>query len=276
MHSVAGVVYVLSCSPFSHFFPSYACLLILHGAIDLKNATDLVCDAPRRDKHSQFAHAVLAIWITAISLVMARIIFRVTTDLSFSPDDVLVFLIFLFGIPAFWICLFRLPANGIGRDIWTLEPRQITDYLKDIYVVQILYYWEQGLLKLAMIAFYLRVFPTPRVRQLLWVSCGVISCFTVASTLAGAFSCTPAHYFWDLQTLNCQHCIDINALGWANASISVVLDMWLLYIPMSQLRGMNLSLMKKLIIACMFFVGGLYVLPPPPFLMSPPYSYQTS
>lgn len=51
--------------------------------------------------------------------------------------------------------------------------------------------------------------------------------------------------------------MDINALGWANAGISIALDIWMLALPMTQLVNLNLHWKKKLSVAAMFGVGAL-------------------
>ncbi len=53
--------------------------------------------------------------------------------------------------------------------------------------------------------------------------------------------------------------MDINALGWANAGISIALDFWMLGLPMTQLTQLNLGWKKKLGVAAMFGVGALFV-----------------
>ena len=54
-------------------------------------------------------------------------------------------------------------------------------------------------------------------------------------------------------------CVDINALGWANAAISIALDAWMLVLPLWQVSLLKLAWKKKLSVALMFFVGTLYV-----------------
>lgn len=51
--------------------------------------------------------------------------------------------------------------------------------------------------------------------------------------------------------------LNINAIGWANASISIALDVWMLGIPLLQIRRLKLHWKKKISVAMMFFVGTL-------------------
>jgi hypothetical protein len=49
----------------------------------------------------------------------------------------------------------------------------------------------------------------------------------------------------------------VNALGWSNAAISIVLDAWMLGLPMSQVVKLKLHWKKKIGVAMMFVVGTL-------------------
>lgn len=47
------------------------------------------------------------------------------------------------------------------------------------------------------------------------------------------------------------------AIGWANASISVAVDVWMLAVPLWYLRKLKLHWKKKIGVAAMFIVGTL-------------------
>jgi hypothetical protein len=49
----------------------------------------------------------------------------------------------------------------------------------------------------------------------------------------------------------------VNGLAWSNAAISIVLDGWMLALPISQLFGLQLHWKKKIGVAMMFVVGTL-------------------
>ena len=125
------------------------------------------------------------------------------------------------------------------------------------YIQEIIYFVEVSLAKLTLLCFYIRIFPSTRVRHLL-LGTVVFNClFGVAFGLVAVFQCTPISYFWVMWDK--EHtggkCIDINAMSWANAAISILLDVWMLAIPLSQLRNLQLGWKKKVGVALMFSVG---------------------
>lgn len=125
--------------------------------------------------------------------------------------------------------------------------------------MEILYFVQVPMLKLTLLAFYLRIFPARGLRRLLWATVAVDLAFMVAFVTAAIFQCTPIDFYWNQWWGDGMEgrCVDINALGWANAAVSIALDGWMLALPLSQLRGLNLHWKKKVGVAMMFCVGTL-------------------
>ena len=61
---------------------------------------------------------------------------------------------------------------------------------------------------------------------------------------------------WDKEHKDGQ-CINVNALAWSNAIISIVLDLWMLVLPLYEVFRLQLTWRKKLSVAIMFLVGTL-------------------
>jgi hypothetical protein len=148
--------------------------------------------------------------------------------------------------------------NGLGKDIWTVPFNQITAFVHAFYAMEVLYFLQVALLKLSLLFFYLRVFPGPKIRRLIWctIICDIL--FGLVFIITGIFQCRPISYYWN--SWDGEHegkCVDINALAWANAGISIMLDAWMLGLPMSQVIYLNLHWKKKVGVALMFIVGTL-------------------
>jgi hypothetical protein len=76
--------------------------------------------------------------------------------------------------------------------------------------------------------------------------------------LVAIFQCNPINYFW--LKWDGEHkgqCLNINPITWANAIISISLDIWMHAIPLWQLKRLKLGWKKKTGVAAMFFVGTL-------------------
>jgi len=87
----------------------------------------------------------------------------------------------------------------------------------------------------------------------------VITGFVIASGLAFIFAiifqCSPVAGAWN-KTLSSE-CIDVNALAFSNSGVSIAQDLVILFLPVSELASLQMSLRKKLSVLGMFSIGGL-------------------
>jgi hypothetical protein len=112
------------------------------------------------------------------------------------------------------------------------------------------------MVKISILAFYLRIFPGSTIRRVIHATIVFVVLYLVIFDLFGAFACRPISYTWD--KWDGEHsgtCLNNNALAFANAAISIVLDIWTLFLPLTQLLTLSLHWKKKLGVALMFSVG---------------------
>jgi hypothetical protein len=134
----------------------------------------------------------------------------------------------------------------------------LTRHLQFMYVNEMLYFTQVLMIKLSILAFYLRLFPGMVLRHIIWATIGVTVSLIIIFNLLTAFQCRPIAYYWKGWDGEMEgHCLSISALGWANAASSILLDAWMLGIPLSQLKRLQLHWKKKIGVALMFGVGVL-------------------
>lgn len=150
--------------------------------------------------------------------------------------------------------------NGLGRDIWTLEPWRITEFLKVFFVFEVLYTLTLGLIKTSILFLYLRLFPDPKFRRTVWATQAfnflMVGCFIISDFL----QCQPISFFW--QNWDGEHsgrCFNINALAWAHSALNIALDFWMLYLPATQVWSLQMKVRKKIGVILMFGIGILWV-----------------
>ncbi|RSL58435.1 hypothetical protein CEP54_007771 [Fusarium duplospermum] len=226
-------------------------------ALAAQNASLADCGAPIRDNSQQFVILSTTLSAVAGAFVAIRCGYKLTVStIILDMDDWLVLAAMLSFIPASVITVYGTTANGLGRDIWTLSPRHITTVIRLCYILGTLYFAQTVLVKLAIIGFYIRIFPMRETRRLLWGTFIFTSVWGLASILVSIFPCTPISYFWNQwDGLHQGKCMDINAILWSHASFSVALDLWMLAVPLWQLRSLQLHWKKKVSVAIMFSVG---------------------
>lgn len=224
----------------------------------VKNVTSTACEVPVRDRSTRYTTTSNALGIVSGLFVILRIAYKRWAGLDFGWDDFFCLSTIIAGVPATVVNAHGLPQNGLGHDIWTLTPKQITEFSIYFYAVEILYFLEVGMLKLSLLFFYLRIFPSPRVQGLLWGTVAFVSVTSLMYLFLSMFQCTPVSYFWTKwDGTGHGHCIDITKVVWSNAGISIIVDIWMLAIPMWQLRALQLDWRRKIGVGMMFGVGTL-------------------
>jgi hypothetical protein len=193
----------------------------------------------------------------AAAFVLIRFVFKmVYSKLEIGLDDWTVLACLLTTVPSAIITVFGTVKHGLGQDLWTLSPGEITKMLKFFYIMASLYFTQVTLLKLTLIFFYIRVFPSTPVQRLLWGTVIFVSLWGLTFVLLAILQCQPISYFWThWDGLGTGRCLDINAITASNAGISIALDLWILGIPLWQIWGLKMHWKKKASVALMFGVG---------------------
>jgi hypothetical protein len=196
--------------------------------------------------------------VTAVC-ALSRIIYKAVFSIGeLGYDDYSVLVALIVGVPSVVIIDRAIVPNGLGRDVWTVGFDQITNFVRYLYALEILYFMQVALLKLTLLFFFLRIFPKPTIRRLLWATVAFNCLNGAAFTIVAIFQCRPISFYWTKwDKEGSGQCIDINALAWSNAIISIVLDVWMLALPLFEVFHLQLSWRKKLSVAVMFCVGTL-------------------
>jgi hypothetical protein len=173
-------------------------------------------------------------------------------------DDWFVLATLIAAIPSNAITAHGTTPNGLGKDIWTLTPTMITNVVRYFYIMAWLYFTQATLVKLSIVCFYMRIFPSKEVQRVLWSTFIGISLWGFAFVITAVFQCWPINYFWKKwDGMHEGKCANVNAITWSHAAMSIALDVWILVIPMWQLRKLHLHWKKKIPVAFMFLVGTL-------------------
>ncbi|KAL5120690.1 hypothetical protein ACEQ8H_001439 [Pleosporales sp. CAS-2024a] len=202
----------------------------LHELLETKNVTSSGCRVPVRRHGKSFVPTAFA----GVSIALAAFVFRMMASLG----------------------KHGLVRNGLGRDIWTLEPEQITNVLYYYYLGEIFYVAALGISKISILFFYLRVFPLQSFRTATFSVMGLSVAYTIAFFLVTTFQCRPLSYAWtQWDGLHKGSCNNIHLQGWIVAAVSILLDAMIMALPMKRLASLNLNLKKKLMVMSMFSVG---------------------
>jgi hypothetical protein len=127
-----------------------------------------------------------------------------------------------------------------------------------VYICEILYVLNMGLIKTSILFFYLHVFPKRLFRIQTWIVMGFCAITTITFTLVTVFQCRPISYVWD-KDLKGGQCINYNTVAWVNAGINILQDILIVVLPVNELRSLQMGKKKKVGLFVMFGLGVLYV-----------------
>ncbi|KAI1151319.1 hypothetical protein F4825DRAFT_477281 [Nemania diffusa] len=177
--------------------------------------------------------------------VSLRLYTRLKITRSFGVDDLL------------WI-----PGGGIlGIHLWDAPVSHSIQYQKGSLADAVLIRITNTTIKIGFFVFYLRLFGTVTyVRYLVWIGMTVVTSFCVIFVILDIVACAPLpgeHGNWVAPSLT-DRCNRIAVpLITAAAFISVIVDFYLLFIPLHQVSKLLVSTRRKTGIGFIFLTGSL-------------------
>ncbi|KAL4861977.1 hypothetical protein BDV12DRAFT_56768 [Aspergillus spectabilis] len=221
------------------------------------NVTNTECGAPIRDQTS-LSIVLPAVGFGSLVFVALRIYTRLAvTKPGLGWDDWSTILLACCTVPVN-VGSILLGIAGLGKDIWMLEFDKITRILYLFYIQELIYIFCVSLTKICLLLFYLRIFPSDRMRSIIKVSCAATLCYCIAFMFALAFQCSPVSYNWN--GWDGEHegsCVEKNTLVVTAAAVNIVLDAWVIAMPIPKVLRLQASITTKLQVIFMFSVGFL-------------------
>ncbi|KLU85894.1 hypothetical protein MAPG_04914 [Magnaporthiopsis poae ATCC 64411] len=241
-------------------------------ALTTARLTKIACGYPVRDLGRQYTIQQYVFMTLSGLAVVLRLLSKILPggdsgqSATLGVDDLCVALAYVFLVPTIHINAALMVGAGLGRDIWTLSLAQLRVYGYYFYLSEPLYFVVTGLVRLAFLAFFLRVFGTKGTACTIfkrWSFAMVVKVTIVLSlmamvafTIAVVFQCTPISYFWKrFDGVSRGTCINSVLLINLNSALSIFMDLWILYLPLSQISLLNMPRRRKLQLALMFSVG---------------------
>jgi len=129
------------------------------------------------------------------------------------------------------------------------------------YIGQILYVASLGCVKISLLLFLQRIFPSVAMRRIVRGMLIFVLCFAVTNVFLFAFQCdTPEYYFTKLKgdaKTNGGVCLPPQVVYYPMAAVNILTDViiWLLPVPM--ILKARLSKKEKLGLLWVFVVGGV-------------------
>ncbi|KAL3457329.1 hypothetical protein BJX64DRAFT_293204 [Aspergillus heterothallicus] len=222
--------------------------------LSAQNATATMCKQPIRDKSWVAPIATIVTGAMAIICVLTRM-YDCLAKKEFKWADLCAALALAWSIPMD-VFEFYMKSAGMGKDVWTLTPDQITNAAKYTWVTQVAYIPAIILTKVAIVCFFMQVFPGPKFRMLCYGTIVWCFLFMISTTITAILACVPVEKMWTNWMGNAEGvCYDNNAFWWAHSAVNIATDLWVIGLPIPMLLNLQLKLKKKIYLVLMFSVG---------------------
>ncbi|KAI1816134.1 hypothetical protein GGS20DRAFT_575689 [Poronia punctata] len=186
---------------------------------------------------------------------------RITGSGPYSDDWLALFtLLAHHGLVATVLVAFL--ADGLGFDTLTLQTadqRAEIEMQKLTFVGTVLYGMVLTCIRLAVILFYLRIFPTKTVRRGGYILAFLCVAWFVAIEGLNLARCTPVAFKWN-RTIEGGRCISVQGGVIAVDVISLVMNGITVCLPIREVFKMDVSGRRKFAISCIFLIGGVTIL----------------
>ncbi|KAF9889443.1 hypothetical protein FE257_007345 [Aspergillus nanangensis] len=221
-------------------------------ALLARNMSSTMCQLPVRDI-SDITPNITSVFMSLgiVATFMRCLQFKK----HFGAEDIFAVLALLAAV-AMGALEYPMAKDGMGRDIWTIEPENISRIIKFTWIVEMLYIAIMSWIKLAFLCLYLRIFPNEGLRKVIFVLMALVSGFFFAFLIGIALNCIPVSHIWTGWTGETEgECLNFNSFGIACSVINIALDLAVIGLPLREIQKLSLSLAKKLLLMGMFGAG---------------------
>jgi len=136
-----------------------------------------------------------------------------------------------------------------------VEPEVVLEQGRMIFFwAQITYSCSLSFAKLAILAFYWRIFSTSNIKLPIKVLSAAAIIWLIIRTFMTIFHCIPVQGFWD-KNIGAKCTIDDGKYFMGTIITHMFLDMFILVLPVMQIRPLKLPKAQKMAVGAMFMFG---------------------
>lgn len=218
------------------------------------------------DNYSQSQMIGIGIFFIVLPIVAVglRVWAKMLGRRGIAGDDILIFCALAFAIGCGIVQLVAAIDGQLGQHQTVMpngqpilnDPRFVK-YEKCKFAVNILSTVGLGFTKSSFLLFYMSIFTTRRFRVLAQVVLGLVVSWAVAFFFANLFTCYPISPF--IEAFYKNHCVDGLALWYAMAISDIIVDFFILIMPIPMVLKLQLPLHQRIGVLAMFLLGATVI-----------------
>ncbi|KAF2503017.1 hypothetical protein BU16DRAFT_26522 [Lophium mytilinum] len=145
------------------------------------------------------------------------------------------------------------PPHGMGRHVTAVSAYDLMTFRKGDYVLSHFYDIALATVKLAILAFYYRVFVQPIFRRVVLGTAAFVLSWGIGITVAWAVFCIPINAYWDDRVKG--KCLNIDTFTYFTNISNLVTDIWVFLLPVPVILRLQLPRNKKIALCFIFSIG---------------------
>ncbi|KAF7587861.1 hypothetical protein BBP40_006630 [Aspergillus hancockii] len=211
--------------------------------------------------HVGYATLVVCILFTVLSAatVGLRLWTRKVTGYKIGVDDWLIiasWFVFLGFCSNILVGVYTTGGGQVYTDA-SVAQKKFIQYMQSEYAIPPLYAIDVTLVKMSILVFYRRLFPTAPFQR---INVGVIIfciIWFVVAIIGDILYCIPVRQFWDATAHG--SCFNFPIYFLAMELVDLLLDVVIIGLPMKTILGLQLSLRKRLALLGVFLLGAFVI-----------------
>ncbi|KAF4960405.1 hypothetical protein FGADI_1052 [Fusarium gaditjirri] len=216
-----------------------------------------LCQMPLEDNRQEYRAVVILFAALSFFFVGLRVAAKIVTKNTWGTDDTWA-VITLFILIPFTVFTLLAIHHGLGLAMPLFNKNDLSQALKEIFIVHLLYVCGLAAAKTSILFFYLRVFQDPSFRTLVWIThafniLSTVILITLALTVGRSAAYLLGNTADSVSNLN-KYSKSLKVVL-AHCVVNLALDIWMLILPMTQLYNIGLKLNKKVSVMAMFGLG---------------------
>ncbi|KAL0933531.1 uncharacterized protein CTRU02_212494 [Colletotrichum truncatum] len=214
----------------------------------------VLCEAyPKESRRAEVRRTL----IISCSLVFLIVALRLFTRMKYAgglwPDDYMTIFaaVLLITLTAVYL---HITSLGFGMHYWTIPVGNGIVIRKMLYVGNLVYTVLQAAVKLSIVLFLSRIFPSQTFQRIAQGIEIILVLHGTIFTIPFAVQCTPVQSIWD-RTITDRRCLNLQAVGYSSGGLAMAEDIAILLLPIPHVWQLKISLRRRLAVIALFSVG---------------------
>ncbi|KAI3547780.1 integral membrane protein [Colletotrichum abscissum] len=195
--------------------------------------------------------------IISCSLVLFIVTLRLFTSKQYAGglwrDDYMTILAaaLLIALAAVYL---HITSIGFGMHYWTIPVGNGVVIRKMLYVGTLIYTVLQAAVKLSIVLFLGRIFPSETFRRIAQGLQVILLLHGTLFIVPFATQCVPVQSIWD-RTITDRRCLNLQAVGYSSGGLAMAEDIAILLLPIPYVWRLKISLRRRLAVIALFSIG---------------------